>query len=208
MGFFTVTDPPLCTDVAAAANNSNSDELTINGQKRKIKELEAALASEKKKIKLLQQKNRRYKKKISNLFNHLLHDLKNQSLLTDDSMQILDSASSINRECISRQILKATKSHLDNKFSPELRAFALTLHFYSPRAYDYVRNFFNLTLPHPRTISKWYQHIDGNPGFTQEAIKSIQQKITYFKHQILFGLSFDEMCIRRHVEYDGSQFHG
>lgn len=39
------------------------------------------------------------------------------------------------------------------KFPEELRKFALTLHFYSPKRYEYVRTF-NLALPHQNTIRK------------------------------------------------------
>ena len=53
---------------------------------------------------------------------------------------------------------------------PELVKFALTLLFYSTEAYEYVRKHFNLALPYVATIRRWYSAIDGNPGFTQEAI--------------------------------------
>lgn len=36
-----------------------------------------------------------------------------------------------------------------SKYPPELRSFAITLHFYSPKAYNFVRKKFNLALPHP-----------------------------------------------------------
>lgn len=40
------------------------------------------------------------------------------------------------------------------KYSPELRTFALTLQFYSSKAYRYVRKTFNNLLPEPSTIRK------------------------------------------------------
>lgn len=57
------------------------------------------------------------------------------------------------------------------KFSPTIRQFALSLHFYSVKAYVYVRNRFNTILPHPCTLSKWYRHINADLGFT-EGIKA------------------------------------
>lgn len=40
-----------------------------------------------------------------------------------------------------------------------MRSFALTLHFHSARAYDYVRDKFNKNLPHVSTIRKWYSYV-------------------------------------------------
>lgn len=40
----------------------------------------------------------------------------------------------------------------NEQYPPELRSFALTLHFYSLKAYDYVRETFDTCLPHPSTL--------------------------------------------------------
>jgi len=53
----------------------------------------------------------------------------------------------------------------------EMRKFAITLQFYSNRAYDYVRKSFKNILLHQKTITKWYKVINGNPGFTSEAFQ-------------------------------------
>lgn len=69
------------------------------------------------------------------------------------------------------------------KHSNELRKFALTLNFYSPKAYEFLRTEFNCVLPHTRTLSKWYSHID--PGFTQESLNILALKINFIKTYIL-----------------------
>jgi len=61
--------------------------------------------------------------------------------------------------------------------SPELRSFALTINFYSPTAYNYVRKTFNKCLPHASTIRKWYSVIDGSPGITAESLNAIKSKV-------------------------------
>lgn len=43
---------------------------------------------------------------------------------------------------------------VSRKYSVDLRKFALTLNFYSPKAYEFVRNEFNCVLPHSRTLGK------------------------------------------------------
>lgn len=91
------------------------------------------------------------------------------------------------------------------KYSPRLRAFALTLHFYSPRAYSYVRSVFQNHLPSPSTIRKWYTVIDGKPGLSQEAFTAMKMKANQANargQEILGCLIFDEMAIRKQQEYD------
>ncbi|CAH1959577.1 unnamed protein product [Acanthoscelides obtectus] len=60
------------------------------------------------------------------------------------------------------------------KYDPVLRSFAVTLAFYSPKAYTFVRNTFNKSLPDLSTISKWYKSVNGSPGFTQEALEILK----------------------------------
>lgn len=48
------------------------------------------------------------------------------------------------------------------EISKSVRNFSVTLHFYSPRAYQFVRQAFSNRLPHPRTILRWYSSVDGS----------------------------------------------
>lgn len=57
---------------------------------------------------------------------------------------------------------------LKNKYSQESRRFAITLHFFSAKAYDFVRNEFSTTMPYLR---RWYDRTNANPGFTNETLK-------------------------------------
>ena len=60
-------------------------------------------------------------------------------------------------------------------YPKELRAFAMTLKFYSAKAYKFVRSF-NLGFPHPSVISSWYNVMVGEPGFTKEAMTALNEK--------------------------------
>lgn len=62
---------------------------------------------------------------------------------------------------------KGSEDFSKGKYPPVLRSFALTLHFFSPKAYEYVRRTFYTCLPHPRTLQKWYEKTEGEPGFTK-----------------------------------------
>jgi hypothetical protein len=109
-----------------------------------------------------------------------------------------------------KNILKRQLTSKNAKFTPELRAFALTLNFYSPRAYNNVRSTFNNLLPHPVTINKWYSSVNGDPGFTEEAFEAIKLRVANCNHSktIVVNLVLDEMAIRQKVEYSGDKFHG
>lgn len=95
--------------------------------------------------------------------------------------------------------------------SPELRSFALTLHFYSPTSYNYVRKTFNKCSPHPSTIRKWYSVIDGSPGITAESIIAIKMKVREMKNKnsdLILGMIMDEMSIREAIHFNGERLQG
>lgn len=99
-------------------------------------------------------------------------------------------------------------STTDNrKYSETIRKFSLTVFCHSPRCYKYIREKFQNTLPHPRTLTKWYSQSDchGEPGILTEAVKTLQSAAAQLAKegkQLLASLAFDEMAIRRHVQYD------
>ena len=97
------------------------------------------------------------------------------------------------------------------KYSPELKSFALTLQFYSSKAYEFVRKTFNLALPHQVQVRKWYSKIPAEPGFTEPAFKALQFKVEEANkkgQKVICSLMLDEMAIRKHVSWDGVKFRG
>lgn len=50
--------------------------------------------------------------------------------------------------------------HTKQKYPEELKTFAITLHFYSPKGYEFVRKHFNLCFPSHPTIRNWCGKID------------------------------------------------
>lgn len=94
------------------------------------------------------------------------------------------------------------------KYSANVRLFCLTLHFYSPKAYEYVRKFFNLNLPHIRTIRNWISSIDGSPGFTESALSALKQKSDVAKEEgepLNVCLIHDDMSIRQHSQWSSGE---
>ncbi|KAE9521773.1 hypothetical protein AGLY_017824 [Aphis glycines] len=108
-------------------------------------------------------------------------------------------------------IMKQLKMTTSKYISADFRKFALTLHFYSPAAYSFVRDSFNNALPHPSTLRNWYFSIDGSPGFTSESINAIRLKSEEMKNKgktLLCGLTMDEMYLKEHVHYNGDKLQG
>lgn len=99
------------------------------------------------------------------------------------------------------------RGKVGNQFPANVRSFALTLHFYSPRGYEYVRSIFK-ELPATSTIRKWYSSINGNPGYTQEALDAIRQKVEQAKEEgkeLLVCLMCDEMAIRKQIQWNDAK---
>jgi len=87
----------------------------------------------------------------------------------------------------------------------------LTLHFYSPAAYTYVRQTFKDALPHPSTLRKWYSSVDAKPGFTLESLKAVEIKVKEMKSKgkkLICALMMDEMHIKENVVFKGDRLIG
>ncbi|KAL4103323.1 hypothetical protein QTP88_018700 [Uroleucon formosanum] len=116
------------------------------------------------KKRLLEQKNRRLDSKISSL-NTLVDELKKECQLNASYSHILKN---IGTEEEKQLLMRQLQISTGKSIRPILRKFAMTLHFYSPSAYSYVRTIFSKALPDVSTIRKWYSKLDGLPGMTKE----------------------------------------
>jgi len=94
------------------------------------------------------------------------------------------------------------------KYSAELRTFAFTLNFYSPKAYRCVRQRFKNLLPDQSNIRKWYSVLNGRPGFTEESYHALKTKVCATKDPVFCNLVLDEVAIRQSIVYDGQRFFG
>ncbi|XP_044766271.1 uncharacterized protein LOC123322391 [Coccinella septempunctata] len=182
----------------------DEEEFRSPRTRKKFVILKRTIFSLRKKVQTLQSKLWKSKQKISNL-NDLLKYFKEKSFITESSESVLKaSLSGSNKEMFERML----KGPSTQKYSPALRSFALTLAFYSPRAYNFVRSTFNRSLPHLSTITKWYKSVDGSPGFSQEALNALKIIHSEAEKQskfVLCNLVFDEMSIRRQVEWTGKR---
>lgn len=175
--------------------------------KRGVRQLSDEVKLKNKKLKLLQQTARRQSKKIASL-KSIIHNLQKKNLINDEATNTLLESFGKHSDLITNWANKNAGKPLPRKYSPALRQFALSLHFFSVKAYAYVRKEFSTILPHPRTLSKWYSHMHAEPGFTHEALKTLSLKVKHSAYPVYCSLMVDEMAIRQHLEYDGNKYYG
>ena len=177
--------------------------------KHKLSVMESALAQYKHKVKILRQKNRRLQLKVKSL-QQLICNLHQKNLISQQAADNLQSSFSLPTLQLISRMLKGSRQGVS--FPDELKAFALTLQFYSARAYNFVRETFNFCLPHPRTLSSWYSCINGNPGFHDEVFSAIAQHLENNDNSTRMpcALMFDEIAIRKQLDFgrSGDKFVG
>ena len=109
------------------------------------------------------------------------------------------------------RVISSNPNSKGKMYSDELKAFALTLQFYSTKAYNYVRKTFKLALPCVRSLRKMYSKVKAGPGFTELAFDMLEKKVEEAKSagkQVIVSLMLDEMAIKKEVTWDGKQFRG
>ena len=85
-----------------------------------------------------------------------------------------------------------------SRYGNEIKEFALTLHFYSPKAYKFVRK--SLHLPHPATLGSWCVKIHCEPGFLEKSLNYIEEKVAEGQQDYI--ILIDEMSIRKQIQWD------
>ena len=96
-------------------------------------------------------------------------------------------------------------------YDPDVRKFALTLEFYSRRAYKYVRKAWQNLLPATSTLRNWYSKLNGKPGFCGEALEALSAHVKAAaknKIKVICNLVFDKMKIRKELTFQNGRYHG
>lgn len=96
----------------------------------------------------------------------------------------------------------------NQQYSEVVREFCLTVHYYSPAAYRYLRNKFKKNLPAVRTLQCWYSSIESEPGLTEAAFETLKQKVNEAKlrgEQLKISMFNDEMHIYKKSQWDPSK---
>ena len=82
-----------------------------------------------------------------------------------------------NRKCHHRsQFVKLTGRLSARRHDDRAKEFALTLYFYSAKAYKYVRSI--IPLPHPSWLRKWSSSVNYETGFSKEAFTALEREVS------------------------------
>ena len=174
----------------------------------KLTHLNNVILNQQRRIKILRERNRRLQKRTIKL-ESCLTQLREKQLVNESSYEVVLKTLPPNAAALIERCQKGAKAR--KKFGAQLRAFALTLNFYSPRAYDYVRTAFDLALPCSSTLKRWYQCVNGQPGITMESLEALRVKVAEAQtagKEVICSLVMDEMAIRKKVEWTGEKYCG
>ena len=83
-----------------------------------------------------------------------------------------------------------------------MKKFALTLHFYSPRAYSFLRPV--LSLPAPSSIANWTSSVNCDPGIFYDVFNFLQEKSKNDQNYKHCALLIDAMAIKSSILFDKS----
>lgn len=128
----TVSENQLCDNVVSTENYAEKAVQTEHN------ELETVIGL-RKKVKMLQQKVRRRDRTVCNL-KDLLKTLRDRGLLESEAeISIIENFGSVAQEMFKNELKNCKRSANGRRYSDSLKQFALTLHYHSPKAYEFCR---------------------------------------------------------------------
>ena len=201
---------PACV-ASIIREHSYATTVSPRAMKRKVTAAVDRALTLQKKLKSSHRRVSRLKKRCQSL-SEVIKDLKKNDMISSNCEEMLQQAfSELPLEVMKRILQQKSSVPTRASYPDELKSFALTLSFYSIKAYNYVRKTFQLALPHPSTLRTWYRAMNGQPGFTEEAFAALSIRVEEERkeqRQVVCALVFDELAIRKHVEWDGKKFAG
>ena len=163
-------------------------------EKSEEDKLKEKLLTSRKQIRNLHQQIRRKNKKIESL-SEIITDLKERSLISADVLEVLEqSFSGLSSEIIKNHYSNIGKESRGFRHNEEVKKFAVSLHYFSPAAYDYVRSIF--CLPNPRSVSNWTSSVKCNPGIFIDVFNHLQSLIDEHPQYRDCALLCDAMSIK------------
>ena len=124
--------------------------------------------------------------------------IENANLVSKEScMTLINNFGHLTSQLIKNEY-KNNKECSGSWYASEIKEFAISLHFYNPKAYMFLRKY--LSLPHPSTIRAWSAGIECEPGFLKKPLAYIADLVK--DGQIDFTLIIDEMSIKEETKWD------
>lgn len=132
----------------------------------------------------------------------MIHVLKKKINAPERLLDILkENFSGFPLELFINKIKNNKTSKFRANYSDTVKEFALTLYFYSPKAYKYLKNI-DFYLPNQSTLRKWVSSFNCAPGFLEEVFLYLKENVQDKPFLKDVNLVFDSMSIRKQVIYD------
>ena len=145
---------------------------------------------------------RRQKKRIFSL-KDMMKELQEKLLISSETaISLEENFSSVSRELFLNQQRNHSVHLHGRRYSEEIKKFAMTLHFYSPRAYDFIRTEF--ILPAPSSLSNWTSSVSCDPGFLVDVFRSLQEQCRADPTHRHCALIVDGVSIKARTPYNPS----
>lgn len=186
--------PEMKENLEPTPGTSMEPPLKKARQEDAIKNLVVEKDKLKYKVKLLSQRLRRRDMKINNLKCALNLIKKKCTNFEEVESVLVNNFSNIHTHMNTR------KSDKTVRYSDELKSFALTLYFYSPKAYIFLRN--HISLPHPSTLRLLLSTHNCNTGFMKEVFEFLKRSVEKNDYLKNVSIVFDAMSIRSELTYD------
>lgn len=164
--------------------------------------LQSTMKKYQRRIKILQQRLRRRQRRITDMKGMLL-TLKENGEGNESLLDVMEgNFNRVPAELLKNEINNSDSAPSRRRYTAEIRKFALTLHFYSAKAYEFLRS--NLHLPHPATLRSWLSSRHCNVGILSEVLAFLKEKVLMeeYSHLRNVALIFDSMAIRKELLYD------
>lgn len=129
----------------------------------------------------------------------LIADLRKQQQKLAESSVSIDSVHG--KQFILGQMRKCNVNKRARRYSGYDKNFALALHYCSPKCYRFLRKMF--VLPTVRSLQRWLQNINVEPGFINPVLEMLKVKSANLPQaQKLCSLAFDEMSLKQLLTYN------
>ena len=133
-------------------------------------------------------------KRKAQIQKNVLALLQKDSKIQQAQLDVIDG-------CLGELVKNQAKNKIRKKrkeYSQKIKEFALTIYYYSPKAYAYLRTV--LELPASRSIRRWLEVVDCQPGFLSDVLSLISEK----QQDSPYSLVVDSMAIRKRLIVDRS----
>lgn len=152
------------------------------------------------KVKILQDRLRYKEKRMKSVQDLVIH-LKEAGKCSDTLEDtFLKTFSEFDLELFKNQAYNNKVAKSRKKYTSEMKKFASTLYFYSPRAYEFVRA--KISLPHTATLRRWLQDYVIDFGFITNVFEFLKTERVDKEYLKDVALIFDSMAIRKQVVFD------